>query len=275
MTRPLWPACWALVLAVVVSGCSGGDPAAPAAAADVASGAVPSTAAAPRAPRTGACYRLDVRSALEASSTRAPVSCSSRHTAVTVAVGTVQPVLDGHLLALDSARVQRQVADHCRRSVDAHVGGSTNQQRLSRVQAVWFTPTPAQADRGALWFRCDLVISAGAQSFAALPRTTSGLLEAAGALDRWGTCGTASPSAAHFRRVLCSARHAWRARTATTLPAGTTYLSKKAGKVADARCRDVAARLSPRSRKLRWAFEWPTRTQWHAGQRYGFCWTPD
>ena len=37
----------------------------------------------------------------------------------------------------------------------------------------------------------------------------------------------------------------------------------------------VAAHLSPKSTKLRWAFEWPTRTQWRSGQRYGLCWTPD
>jgi len=256
--------------ALVLAGCSSGDEE-PTPGPDAAS----SAAAAPKAPPVGACYRLDVRSALKTTSDKARVPCSSRHTAVTIAVGTVQPVVDGHLLALDSARVQRQIADRCRHQVDAHVGGTTTKQRLSRVQAVWFNPTPDQADRGALWYRCDLVVAAGNRTFAALPSKTRGLLSARGAMNRWGTCGTAAPSSKTFERVLCSAPHSWRARVTTRLPAGTAYLSRGAGKVADARCRDVAAALFPDSLRLRWAFEWPTRAQWRAGQRYGLCWTPD
>ncbi len=255
----------------VLTGCSSGDEE----TSTPPDSAPSSTAAATKPPRVGACYRLDVRSALRTTNDKAPVACTSRHTAVTIAVGTVQPVVDGHLLAFDSALIQRQIADRCRRQVDRHVGGTTTKQHLSRVQAVWFSPTPDQVDRGALWYRCDLVISAGKRTFASLPEKTRGLLSAPGAMNRWGTCGTAAPSSKKFQRVLCSARHTWRARSTTPLPAGTAYLAKAAGKVADDRCRDVAARLSPDSLRLRWAFEWPTRAQWHSGQRYGLCWTPD
>lgn len=275
MRRAVLAAAALVVLTLGAAGCSGAETGAtPPAAAD---GESPAGRAgtAPAAPRVGACYRLDVRAALRPTSTRPPVACTTRHTAVTVAVGAVQPVVDGHLLAFDATRVQRQIADRCRRAVDAHVGGSTRKQRLSRVQAVWFTPTPAQAERGALWYRCDLVISADKRAFAALPRRTAGLLGRTGAMDRWGTCGTAAPSSATFRRVLCSATHSWRARAVITLPAGTTYLAKGAGKVADGRCRDIAATLAASSTTLRWAFEWPTRAQWGSGQRYGFCWLPD
>ena len=261
-----------LLLALAATGCGGGD------GADSPANHAAATAASanpPKPPPLGACYRLDVSSALRSTSTRPAVPCSGRHTSVTVAVGSVQPVADGHLLALDSARVQRQIAAGCRHSVDAHVGGSVSKQQLSRVQAVWFNPTPDQADRGALWYRCDLVISAGNRTFASLPKKTKGLLAAPGAMNRWGTCGTTAPSAKSFRRVLCSAAHTWRARTTITLPTSTTYLATKAGKGADARCHRVAATLSPKSTKLRWAFEWPTLDQWRSGQRFGFCWTPD
>ena len=263
-----------LLALLTLSGCSGSGGERPSTTQDGATGATV-TSPPPRAPRVGACYRLDVRSALRATSSRAAVPCAGRHTAVTVAVGNVQPVVDGHLLALGSTSIQRQIADRCRRAVDAHVGGSVQQQRLSRVQAVWFNPTAAQVDSGALWYRCDLVISGGTRTFANLPRKTSRLLQASGALHRWGTCGTTAPSSKRFQRVLCSARHTWRARSTVTLPTRTTYLSRSAAQRADARCKKVAASLSPKSTKLRWAFEWPTRAQWYAGQRYGFCWTPD
>ncbi|WP_148046035.1 septum formation family protein [Nocardioides marmoriginsengisoli] len=233
------------------------------------------TAAPAAAPRVGACYRLDVAAALEATNSARPVGCSQRHNAVTLMVGTIDPVVDGHLLAIDAAPVQRQIAARCRAAVDDHVGGSTETQRLSRVQAVWFSPTLADSDRGALWFRCDLVISGTATAFSDLPRKTRGLLDRSGALDRYGTCGTAAPGTAGFTRVLCSAKHAWRARATIALPAKAGYLGKAAGKAADSACRDVEARRATTSLRLRWSFEWPTKTQWQAGQRHGLCWTPD
>lgn len=262
-----------LLLALATSGCSGSGAATSAPAGDGSSTAA--SGGPPKPPPLGACYRLDVNAALHSTSTTPAVPCTARHTSVTVAVGTVRPVVDGHLLALDSAQVQRQIATGCRRAVDAHVGGSLPKQQLSRVQAVWFNPTPEQADRGALWYRCDLVISAGNRTFASLPTKTKGLLSAPGAMNRWGTCGTSAPSAKSFRRVLCSAAHTWRARTTVALPTGTTYLATRAGRSADGRCHDVATSLSPKSTRLRWAFEWPTLEQWRSGQRYGFCWTPD
>jgi hypothetical protein len=258
-----------LVALLALSGCSSDEPPAKAPATGT-------TAAAPSAaPRVGACYVLDVAAALEATNSARPLPCARRHNAVTVMVGTVDPVVDGHLLAIDSAPVQRQIAARCRAKVDDHVGGSVEAQRLSRVQAVWFSPSPADTDLGALWFRCDLVVAGTAQAFTDLPRQTRGLLDKSGALDRYGTCGTAAPGTAAFKRVLCSARHSWRARATIALPAKTGYLSRAAGKAADSSCRDVEARRATTTLKLRWSFEWPTKTQWQAGQRYGLCWTPD
>ncbi len=269
-----------LVAGVVLSGCSTeGDPAGSASASGGETGAAssdaPAAVAVPKPPTRGACFRLTVSAALRATNSAKPVRCSSKHTAVTVSVGRLETVVDGHLLAVDSARVQRQVATKCRALVDRHVGGSQETQRLARVQAVWFSPTLAQSDRGALWFRCDLVIASGSRGLVDLPRTTAGLLSRPGALSRYGTCGTSAPATKSFIRVVCGARHTWRARTTIPLPRDAGYLAKSAGKRADARCRDVAAARTRDSGRLRWSFEWPTKAQWAAGQRYGLCWTPD
>lgn len=259
-----------LLTGTALAGCGGDEPDG---VGEPAAG-VTAVTSVPRAPERGSCYRLTVADAMRATNAAAPVPCTSRHNAVTVSVGHLKPLLDGHLLAVDSARVQRQVATRCRALVDGHVGGSAETQRLSRVQAVWFSPTLAQSDRGALWFRCDLVIASGTRSLATLPRSTAGLLDRPGALDRYGTCGTAAPAAKSFARVICAARHTWRARATITLPRSTRYLAKGAGAKADDRCRDIAARRTGGSGKLRWSFEWPTKAQWAAGQRYGLCWTP-
>jgi hypothetical protein len=226
------------------------------------------------APPVHACYRLSVAAALKLSSDAPAVPCSGPHTSVTVAVGRINRVFGGHLLAVDAARVQRKIARTCMTKVDRYVGGSVETRRLSRVQAVWFSPSAAQSTAGALWFRCDLVIAGTKTDFAALPAKARGLLAPASALNRYGTCGTASPAAAGFQRVACSAKHRWRVRASIDLPVRAAYLAKAVGKRAESTCRDIEARRATTLTTLRWSFEWPTKTQWQHGQRYGLCWTP-
>ncbi|HEX4190414.1 MAG TPA: septum formation family protein [Marmoricola sp.] len=234
----------------------------------------------PKAPPLAACYNLTVAAALKETSSSAAVPCSGRHTSLTVDVGAFDPLRAGHLLAIGSTAVQQEIAAACRSRVDRYVGGSTETQRLSQVQAVWFSPTPAQVDAGALWYRCDLVISAGGTGapgggFLALPARTRKLLDTHSALARFGTCGTAAPGATGFTRVPCVEHHSWRAEATIALPAGTHYLAKSAGSKAESACRDVASQHAPDTLKLRWSFEWPTQAQWNGGQRYGLCWLPD
>jgi hypothetical protein len=263
-------ACVALAVVGLTAGCSGDDPEA------TPSSPAPTTVAAPPpAPPARACYDLDFEAAAKPTNDARPVSCRSPHTTVTIHVGTIRPVVDGHLLAVDSDTAQAQVARRCRATYAAHVGGTVEARRLSRFTVVWFTPTLAQSDDGALWFRCDLVALAGHDRLAQLPGRARGVLDARDALDRFGTCGTTSPASKRFQRVICSRRHSWRARATVAVPRGSAYLDKHAGAVADAACHDVEARLAGDILKLKWSFEWPTREQWDAGQRYGICWTPD
>lgn len=256
----------------VLTACSEDEPAAQ----ETTTSPSPSVAPSPPAgPPPRACYDLDFAEAAEPTSTAAPVACTARHTAATIHVGTIRPVVDGHLLAVDSDTVQRQIAAQCRARLATHVGGTAETRRLSRLTVVWFSPSLEQSNNGALWFRCDLIALAGGEELATLPRSTRNLLASDDALDRFGTCGTASPAAPRFQRVICSKPHKWRARATIGLVAGAKYLGKAAGAAADARCRDIEARLASNSLKLRWSFEWPTREQWDAGQRFGYCWTPD
>jgi hypothetical protein len=261
-------------LVATVTACSSDQPAARKSSSTPSATATP-TATVPAAPPAHACYDLAFSEAVAPTSTKAPVPCTAPHTAVTIRVGTIRPVVDGHLLAVDSDTVQRQVADRCRAALAAHVGGDEETRRLSRLTVVWFSPSLAESDRGAVWFRCDLVALAGHDQLAPLPRSTRNLLAADGALDRFGTCGTASPSAKKFQRVICSRPHSWRARATIDLPAHAKYLDKTAGAAADSSCHDTEAGLASDSLRLRWSFEWPSRDQWRAGQRYGYCWTPD
>jgi len=276
--RRTMSAATSLLISVVLVGaaaCTADQPAATRSATPSAPATPTVTAPPPAIPPQHACYDLDFAAAAAPTSAAAPVPCNVRHTAATFHVGTIRPVVDGHLLAVDSHGVQQQVASRCRSRFAAYVGGDEETRRLSRLTVVWFTPSLSDSDRGALWFRCDLVALAGRDQLAVLPRALRNVLAAPGALDRYGTCGTSSPAAAGFQRVICSARHTWRARATIALPAGAKYLGKAAGAAASSACHDVEARLAGDTLRLRWSFEWPTREQWQAGQRFGYCWTPD
>jgi hypothetical protein len=170
--------------------------------------------------------------------------------------------------------VQDQIARRCPGTLAGYVGGTREQRRLSRFAVVWFSPTVAQANAGATWYRCDVVVLSGHDSLAPLPTRLRGALGKPHALDRFGTCGTAAPGSRGFQRVVCSARHSWKAVSVVPLPRGTRFHARAAGSAADARCKQVAAHAARGALKYSWACEWPTRERWDAGQRYGLCWLP-
>jgi hypothetical protein len=265
-----------LAVLSTAAGCSSGSSSATGTTTPSAS-AVASTTAPPAPappPRVGSCHRLTFAEATSPTDDSSPVGCGTTHTSTTIAVGTLHLIADGHLLAVDSRAAQDQLARRCPARLPAYVGGDLTTRRLSRLEVVWFGPSVEQADLGARWFRCDLVALGDQGRLAPLAPKMRGVLDHAGALDRWGTCGTAAPTARGFRRVICSAPHTWQAVDIITLPPGTRFLGKAATADANARCKDVAKSRAGGALKYTWSFEWPTRQQWRAGQHYGYCWIP-
>jgi hypothetical protein len=229
----------------------------------------------PSRPRVGACYDLDFASATRPTNNDRPVSCAQRHTARTYYVGRLETVVDGHLLAVDSRLAQRQVERACPRRLADHVGGSAETRALSRLQAVWFSPTIAESDEGASWFRCDVVALAAPGKLAPLPRKTKGILDRPGVLDRVGLCANAAPGARDFERVICSRPHAWRAVSTIDIPGGQLYPGVAAVREAgESSCRDRVRRASGSPERFTYGWEWPTRSQWQAGRHFGYCWAP-
>jgi hypothetical protein len=275
---------------LLVGACSDGSgPAGEAATAGdrTAQSASPSTEATPTAdtpattppaPEAGACYDLPYEEAIAPTTEAEPVACRESHTAQTYHVGRLRTVVDGHLLAVDSDHAQRQVARTCRRTLDEYLGGDRETRTLSRLHAVWFSPTLEEYDAGATWFRCDVVALDRADTLAPLPppRRLRGLLDRPGGLAQMGLCGTSAPGAPGFERVICSRRHAWRAISTIDLAGGAAYPGVGAVRKAGAEtCRDQVREASRTPERFRYGWEWPTRAQWRDGQRYGFCWAPD
>ncbi|MCW2852569.1 MAG: Septum formation [Nocardioides sp.] len=233
------------------------------------------TATAVPAPAKGACYRMSFEGALAATTQADEVPCAQEHTSQTYLVGTLDTLVDGHLLAVDSDRVLGDIAETCPRRLLDLVGGTREDVRLSMLRPVWFTPSLAQADAGASWFRCDVVAVAGHERLAPLTGRIAGVLDGQEGRDRWGMCGTDQPDSPDFERVLCSAPHSWRAIQVVDFEPGRYPGAATVRDRGQAPCEDAGREVAEDALNFQWGYEWPTREQWRSGQTYGRCWAPD
>lgn len=270
----------ALAAALMLAGCSwsGDDPSAgPTGPASSTSPAATPTAAdpAPR-PRLRSCYRIAYDDALAPTTAHRAVPCATEHTAYTFFVGTLDAVVDGHLLAVDSERVQAQVARVCPERLGGFVGGTLEQRRLSVLRATWFTPTVEQSDAGADWFRCDVIALRTNESLAALRGRLAGVLDSPAGRERYAMCGTAEPGTPDFERVLCprSGVPEWRALRTVTFTAQRYPGEARVRAAGQTPCEDAGRAAADDALDFRWGYEWPTREQWDDGQTYGICWAP-
>ncbi len=274
----------AVVAVLLLAGCSGGseEPDQPAGSGSTAgtsasptTDATPPRATPPPRPAARACHRLDYAQALAPTAVRAPVPCRRAHTAETYEVGALDVVVDGHLLAVDARRVREQPAAACPAALPAYVGGSREALRLSVLRPVWFTPTLADADAGAAWYRCDVVVLGGRETLLSVTGSLRGVLDTPAGRDRYGLCATASPDDADVVRVPCSRPHRWRAFDVVPLPAGDYPGARAIADAAAGRCEDGAAQQAEDPLDYEWAYEGPDRTAWEAGQTFARCWAPD
>jgi hypothetical protein len=266
-----------IALLAGLTACSSGDGGSPkpdASAKPV--GATQSPAPTPEpGPATGACYQLPFDAAVAPTSDVAAVPCKQPHTSVTFAVGTVDAVVDGHLVAVDSQRVQNQVAAACPARLLSYVGGTRTDIRLSMIRSIWFTPTVEQSDAGAAWFRCDAVLLDGSSKLASLTSSLKGALAGPTVPDTYAMCGTAAPDAKNFERVRCSQRHSWRAIGVIAFDQARYPGESKVRAAGRTRCEDEAAKVAKDPLAFKWGYEWPTAEQWGMGQKFGRCWTTD
>jgi hypothetical protein len=268
----------ACLAAIGLAGCADQDPRPTAAAPSPT--ATPTTPPPPVAseqplPEDRACYRLGVDEAVAPTAELPPVDCDKPHTSITFAVGRLDNVADGHLLAVDSQRVQSAVAATCPKKFAEFVGGSAEAQRLSMLRAVWFTPTVEESDTGAEWYRCDAIAVAADNELAPLSGRLAGVLGTPEGRDRYGMCGTTAPDDPDFARVICTRRHTWRAIATVDLKRGRYPGVDAVRSAGQAPCEDAGAEVAADALDYEWGYEWPTKEQWQQGQTFGRCWAPD
>ncbi len=265
----------AVSLLLALTGCTGGDPDADPAPTPSPS-ETPTAAEPPRRPEPGDCYASTLEDATAPTSEAEPVPCRSRHTAQTIHVGRLSNLVGGRPVAVDSPRVQRQLARTCPSRFAAYVGGSAEARLLSRLQVVWFSPSLEDADAGADWFRCDVLAFGSGDELLALPRRPMrGVLDRPAGLDTYGLCGTARPGSRRFTRVACVLDHSWVAIGTLPIPGGERYPGVRRVRVAgNEACAERVRSEAGFPLEFSYGWEWPTRRQWDAGQRYGYCWAP-
>ncbi|HWJ83117.1 MAG TPA: septum formation family protein [Nocardioides sp.] len=229
----------------------------------------------PPGPDTGACYRLTFKQALAPTTRRKPQPCDRAHTSETYDVGRLDTLVDGHLVAVDSDRVQQQVAEDCPARLSSFLGGDLEDLRLSMVRPVWFTPTVAESDRGADWYRCDAVVVAGDSELAELDHSLAGVLGRDQDRDTYAMCGTAAPDADDFERVQCSSDHTWRAIAVVPFDPGPYPGVDAAQARGQVPCENAGLDVAADPLEFDWGYEYPTQEQWDAGQTFGRCWAPD
>ena len=262
----------ALLVLLTLAGCGGGDERP--APARTSTAPPPVASAVPR-PATSGCHDLTYDEAIAPTPPEqdTAVPCAHSHTAQTYAVGALDTLADGHLLAVDSDRVQAQLAQRCPAALKAYVGGDAEALRLSVLRAIWFRPTIEQAAAGADWYRCDVIALAGDGQLATVTGPLRGVLDSAHAHD-WAMCGTAQPGTAGFRRVPCREDHSWEALSTVDLPSGGYPGEAAVKKAGQEPCQRAGRAAAPDALDYKWGYEWPTAQQWDNGQTYGICWAP-
>jgi hypothetical protein len=224
---------------------------------------------APPPPPAHACYRLSYSDALAPTSDVKPSPCTAAHTAVTFYVGKLPPHQP-----VDGAAVHRLVSTACPRRFASFVGGTVDDRRLSLLRTVWFTPTLAQGQAGARWFRCEAIAIRDDQHLAPLSGPIAGALDSDASQRRFALCGTAEPGASDFQQSICSAPHSWTALRTVDFPAGSYPGVDHVKSAGQSPCQDAAHAVASDPLHFRWSYQWPTLRQWRSGQTYGVCWAP-
>ena len=268
----------ALTATLLVSGCGSALKAAKVdAKAEASATATQSTPGPPPpAPKVGKCYDLSYKESLQGTSKADPVPCKDKHTSVTIYVGEFDPIVDGHLLAVDSDEVQAQIAKVCPSKVSDWVAGRRTRcgsagSRPPGSARRWRSPTRARTGSGATWSP-----SAGRSRSSGSPGTKGGARRSGRARHlRHLQQDRSRRQSKKFAAVACAEPHSWRAVSVIDLDKDVEVLGPPADKAADEACKAQAQQRASDPLNLKWAFQWPSKEAFDAGQRYGLCWVPD
>lgn len=221
-------------------------------------------------PELGACRDLEPADLTEPANETAPVACAQDHTAQTFAVGDL-PTSTG--TAYDDPRHGRYVYDTCEPGFAEFLGADESTALRSQLSWAWFRPSELAWERGARWYRCDVVGGPeGATDLRTLPADATALF-GTDYPDAWMTC--ARGESVQGTKVPCSEPHDWRAVTSVKL--GGPDDPYPGDRLVEVRsrdyCRDSIRGWLGYPPDFDYGYTWFREDRWRGGNRRAICWT--
>lgn len=210
------------------------------------------------APTVGQCSDYDFAAMMTETAPGGLVECSSRHTAITVAV---VPLPEGLPMTGDTEKTFDYLSEQCSQAWNAGIGVSDKLQHITAVTRAFYVAPKHLVDQGARWGQCDLV-SVAEKSLVPIAASTPLV--------------TSKPQGATLRCLTkdyystnCSRSHAWEPTVVLTVKASS--FPSKAAQVRLGRRRCAAAT----SQGHRYIFYAIPRAAWKSGERHMVCWQND
>jgi hypothetical protein len=222
------------------------------------------------APELGACYVLSPADTKKSSDTSTPVSCRRPHTSQTFAVGTLPAATGG---SYASGGHGKWIYPTCEKAFERFL--SVDESLALRIQLswAWFRPSQRGWDKGARWYRCDVVGGpADAKQYAALPTTAQGLFGAKPP-EQWLTCALGD-TVLKSKKLPCTDQHDWRAVTTIKLGGpNDPYLGDRLTEVRSRDfCSDSVGAWMNYPVDYEFGYTWFHEAEWQAGNRRSICW---
>ncbi len=275
--------CLAVVLAILVGGCSASSSSNGSAATPVDQSKAPAKSKTPKVtptrdpappPKVGECRALTFGAIGRYSNAGATTSCESPHTSLTFAVETLPKDIAFNGVDIGNDAVQEKASLLCRADFAGYIGGSAATRALSRLSVTYFLPTQADFDAGARWVRCDVIALQSARVLGDLPSTVKGFNASDAALDDYGVCSRGEPGSADALLVMCNQDHDYRALTALRLGSDSAAYPGEdvVGADGQKRCDTYISDVLGLGGGYTYAWTYPSSDDWDNGQRFGFCW---
>lgn len=222
-------------------------------------------------PENGVCRKLTPKEVGQASNASKTVDCDDEHTAETFAVGTLPAEYDD--VDYEDEDLGVFAYRTCAEEFETFLGADESLVMRTVVSWAWFRPSEKAWDKGARWYRCD-VVGGGDQSkeYIELPPTARGLLLGRPE-DRWLVCAD-GPTVTGAVKIPCSEKHTWRA--VTTIKVGLDTEPYPGDRLVEVKTDDycsksVGAWLNY-PLDYDYAYTWFHEAEWEAGNRRSICW---
>ena len=223
-------------------------------------------------PRLGACRVLTPEDVTQPSNATKTVECEDPHTAETFAVGDLPVELED--VDYDAQELGAYAYRTCSKKFQKFLGADESTVMRTVVSWAWFRPSEKAWDKGARWYRCDIV-GGGDQSkeYVDLPATAAGLLAQQPTDDAWMVCvDGASVQAAP--KIPCTEKHTWRA--VTTIKVGDPDDPYPGDRLVEVTtrdyCSDSVAGWLGYPPEYDFGYTWFHEGEWKAGNRRSVCW---